>query len=342
MPTTATKKTPEPLSFKQKAVLYSEKILKFLFGLSVKLGQGHEVAKNNFNLGLHHLRQGNYADAIFRFKAVTWLEPGNVQAWYQLGTAYLGDNHVGMAASAYRKALSLRPDNDEVAYMLAIARGAKATPEELPKNMPFSLVHNHFERLAPSYNIEQVEHNRYKGHLLMAEAVRPLLVGGRIDHVVLDLGCGTGLCAEPLRSVAAHVTGVDISEGMLTQAMTLKSSGNKKIYDELILKEVREFLKEAHQEYYDIVLAGALFSFMGDVQEFFQRVVKVMRAGAFLVFTADSMEGTGYRFDAQAGRFRFSRAYLQEMATTYGLSELKLEEVEAYPGYKMWLAVFRK
>jgi predicted TPR repeat methyltransferase len=300
------------------------------------------VAQNNYQLGIKHLAAGNFSDAVFRFKAVTWLEPSNAEAWYNLATSYLADRKPSLAVQGYRRTLELKPDYEEAAYMLAVALGKKVTPQEMPRKMPLTLVTSHFEGLAEDYNRQQVEQGQYKGHIKLGEAARSVLQSGRMDHVVLDLGCGTGLCGAELRHVASAITGVDISPKMLIEAMKLKDTNNRKIFDELIQREAEGFLKDAYADYYDVILAGVTFSFIGDVSAIFTQALRTLKTGGILAFTADKTDGKDYVFDPAGGRFRFSKDYFQKLAAECGFKELRFDEIEAYPGYNMWLVILRK
>ena len=321
---------------------HSETALKYLFSLSAKFGRSGEVAGNNYQLGLKHLAAGNYGDAVFRFKAVTWLQPENIEAWYNLATSYLAARRVAESVATYRKTLALKPNHEEAAYMLAVALGKKAQPNEMPRNMPRSLATAHFNSLAATFDQEQVEKGGYRGHYKLADAVRGAVQPGRIDHKVLDMGCGTGLVGAQLRSIAGYITGLDIAPAMLAQAMQRKDDRQHKIYDELIERDVAVFLKDAPASEYDIVAAGAAFSFIGDLEAIFAQAHRTLRAGGLMAFTADKTDSKGYVFDPAGGRFRFSRDYLQQLAATCGFQELRFEEIEAYPGYQVWLVILKK
>ncbi len=336
------KKASPAASLKQQLMNYGEDVLQYLFSLSAKFARSGEVARNNYQLGLNHLAAGHFTDAIFRFKAVTWIEPGNADAWYNLATSYLADSQPMKAVQAYRKTLALKPGSEEAAYMLAVALGKRAQPQEMPRHMPLSLALSHFNGLAASYDEQQLVQGKYQGHTKLAEALRPRLVQGRVDHVVLDLGCGTGLCGAQLRAQAARLVGVDMSPAMLAQAMQRKDTNNRKIYDELIEREATQFLKEASESEYDIILAGVIFSFIGDLSAIVAQAARTLKPGGLLAFTADMTQAKDYVFDAAGGRFRFSRDYLQKLASQHGLTELCFEEIEAYPGYLMWLAIYKK
>jgi predicted TPR repeat methyltransferase len=337
-----TKPTQAARSLREQINTHSEQALKALFGLLSRLRRGNEVARNNYALGVQHLAKGNYSDAIFRFKAVTWLEPENAAAWYGLGTAYFADGKPANAATHYRKALALKPDYEEATYMLAMARGNRAGEGELPRRMPRQLCISHFERQAGGFDAEQLERARYSGHTRLDAAVRAHAAPGRVDHVLLDLGCGTGLCAQPLASLASSITGVDHSKAMLAQAMA-KTAGSRRLYHELVERDALDYLRAAEAESVDIAISGLMLSFMGEPNGLFGEVARVLRPGGLFAFTADRLEGAGeLQLDTRGGRFRFSEAYLRKLAGAGGLAVVQLEPVEAYPGYLVWLAVLRK
>ncbi|MFW0778297.1 MAG: methyltransferase domain-containing protein [Rickettsiales bacterium] len=328
-------------SLKQDAAIYGEQFAKFMFGIAAKLGTADEVAKKNYSLGLMHLNQGNFSDAIFRFKAVTWLQPQNADAWYYLGIVSLADEQKKMAVAAFSRAKKLRPDYEEAAYMFAIARGKNAKPDEMPQSMPLTLALNHFEGIAPTYEESQLGEFNYQGHTLVAAAIRKHATKGRVDYTALDLGVGTGLCGPLVKDITAEITGVDISEIMLQKAITLKD-GSDKVYNALIKRDAREFLTESPDTAYDLIIACGLFSFMGDLQQTFAEIARGLRTGGLFVFTAEMMEGDGFQLDPDAGLFRFSEIYLKGLATNNGLTELSFEEVEVYPNHKQWLCVYKK
>lgn len=301
-----------------------------------------DIARNNFNTGMHHLRQGNLSDAIMRFKLVVWLEPGNAEAWYQLGCAYVQSGKNDLAVKALRKSQQIRPQSEETNYMIAIAAGAKIPEAQLPKMMPRSLALTYFDGLAPEFTEDQLEVYGYRGHILLCEAVKAAVTPGRIDHVILDLGVGTGLCGPLLRDIAASITGVDMSSPMLAEAMKVKDADGNKIYDSLIHRDIEDFLANSYESAYDIVLAAGVVSFIGGLDALYVQVARVLKPGGLFALTADKMEGLEYRFDPAAARFRFSSHYLGSLAEANGLSVVRLEEVAAYPDIRTWLCVFAK
>jgi predicted TPR repeat methyltransferase len=326
----------------KKAQAFGEKLLRQLFGATVNFEKARDIVRNNYELGLQHFERGNVKDAIFRFRLVTWLDPAYGPAWYHLGRSYLADGKASPAIAALRKAVRLRPDLEEAGYMLAIAQGKNTPSGELPRKIPLALALGHFDAQAPDFTREQVETYQYQGHTLLTQAIRAALTPGRIDHVVLDLGVGTGLAGPGLRDIAAQMTGVDFSEAMLKEAMQLKDAPGPKISDALIKRELHEFLLEAAAASCDIVLAASTLSYVGDLHTIFQQMLRILTPGGIFAFTVDMQDGPDWRFDPEEGRFRYSQSYLRSMGSLTGLLEVTCEKAPVYPNSPMWLCVFKK
>lgn len=300
-----------------------------------------DMTANNFELGQMHLQLGNTTDAIFRFKIVTWLEPKHTDAWFFLGTSYMAAGQNSNAVRALNKALELRPGYEEAIYMRAIAKGKSALPSDLPKRMPLTLAKSHFDSIAASYTGDQVDIMKYEGHILLCNAIRQHVIQDRVDHEIIELGVGTGLCGPLVRNIAARLIGVDMSTNMLSEAMQLQDGTGRKVYDILIKKEMHDFLRESPAEVADVVMSATALSYVGELSELFPMVAKVLRPGGVFAFTVDPAQ-SGYALDTSAGRYRFSPEYLNGLADSCGLKQLRMEEILAYPEYKMLLCVYAK
>ncbi len=317
-------------------------IVQKMFGLSGDWYKHRDIGKNNFTLGVRHFQLGNIRDAVLRLKMATWMDPTHAEAWYYLGRSLMADGKNPQAIAALTKALKLNPSHEETAYMLALASGSSTPAEKLPKKMPASMVLEHFEAIASGFSEEQVNHYEYTAHIALADAIRAALVPGRIDHTVLELGVGTGLCGSRLRDVSAELTGVDFSGRMLEEAMKVQDAQGKKLYDALIKREVHEFLGEAAPTSYDVVLFCGLLSYIGDPARLLPLAVAALKQGGVLAFTAEKMDGDGFRFDPKAGYFRFSLPYLRALAVSAGLTEASCAEAKFYPDDSGLVCVFKK
>jgi predicted TPR repeat methyltransferase len=326
---------------KEKTQSSFDRAMVFLFGNKLNWRTLGNIAQNNYELGLRHFQLGNLKDAMFRLKIALRFDPNNAKAWYILGRLYLAEGNNAEAKTALKKSLTLKP-NEESAYMLALVGGKKTPEADLPKTIPMSLALEYFDDVAPSFTKDQLDTYGYRGHTLLCNAIRAFLVPGRLDHDILELGVGTGLCGPLMRDVSVRITGVDISENMLAEAIKLENAQGDKIYDALVKRDLKEFLRDAASDNYDVVMAAGVLSYLGDVGEVFAQSSRVLKKGGLFAFTADIFDGQGVHFDTEQARFGFAKAYLQELAAKSGLTEMKFEEVTAYPGQRAWLCVYKK
>lgn len=299
------------------------------------------ILQNNYDLGRGHLLRGNTQDAIMRFRFVIWLDPKYRDSWYWLGCSYVAAGDLKQAREALLKALRQNPASDDARYMLALVMGKAMPKGELPRSIPQHILIEQFDSMADIFNTQQSELN-YDGHTQLCNAVRAATMPGRIDHVVLDLGVGTGLCGPLVRDLASHLTGVDFSEKMLAETMKLSDERGRKIYDALLKREILEFIADGPDASYDIILAAGVVGYLGELLPLFQQSARLLKSGGIFAFTADAVEGGGYQFDPEIGRFRYSQPYLADLATRFGLTEFRCREAAIYPENAGLLCVYRK
>ncbi len=86
-----------------------------------EIKKAQNVAKNNYDLGKKHYENGNFSDAVMRFRLVTWLEPKQAMGWLWLGKSYMAGKDILRARGALFKALELKPDLQEATDLLKAA-----------------------------------------------------------------------------------------------------------------------------------------------------------------------------------------------------------------------------
>lgn len=123
---------------------------------------------------------------------------------------------------------------------------------------------------------------------------------------ILDLGCGTGLAAEPFARFGARLTGVDLSGGMLAKA------AERNAYDCLVQADIVDFLRE-RGEAFDLVLAADVLIYLGDLAPLFEALGPVVRPGGLFVFSVE-VGDDGWTV-LPSGRFAHADAYLRDLAT---------------------------
>src|SRR6056297_416735 len=204
---------------------------------------------------------------------------------YEAGLAAEKAGDLEAAAGAYARALALDPeDRGGVAIRLA-ALGLAPDPETAPPAYVATL----FDQTAERFDDILVEQLGYAVPLMLRDLLERHGVprAGRL----LDLGCGTGLAGDSLRERADHVTGVDLSEGMLDIAHDRGS------YDELYVGEAVAFLEGWDEAPFDLIAATDMLPYLGPVEGLFRTAAAALVPGGHLAVSTEALadgEGPGW------------------------------------------------
>ena len=166
---------------------------------------------------------------------------------------------------------------------------------------------------------------RYDEHLLveLAYAAPNLLrgiVGRRLDGrgpLVVDLGCGTGLCGPLFRPLAGSLIGVDLSAEMLAKAQT------RNAYDRLVEADLVQFMTGSDLRA-ELCLAADVFVYIGNLAPAFRAIAAALGEGGYLAFTTESGEGRLWTLQ-RTGRYAHSRDYILRLAQESGLEVVAVE-----------------
>jgi predicted TPR repeat methyltransferase len=168
---------------------------------------------------------------------------------------------------------------------------------------PAAYVEAHFDEFAEGFDNKLVDILGYKVPQQLADMVascRPTLA------TILDLGCGTGLAAEPLGRFGARLTGIDLSEKMLAIAT------RRNAYHDLIKADVVSYLADSPRSF-DLVFAADLLIYLGRLEELIGLIARVLPAGGLF---AASIEGAGHGDFTllSSGRFAHNETYFETCA----------------------------
>ena len=233
-------------------------------------------------------------------------------ALFALGEARakLGDR--SGAATAFRAALAADPaDAMGAAARLALIGDGKAA-----HNLPRAYVARLFDEYADRFDRHLVEALGYRGPALIAAAIEAAAPGRRFRRA-LDLGCGTGLAAAPLRERVARLEGVDLSAAMLAKARA------RGLYDALDAADIVEHLRRFAAAF-DLVVAADALVYCGDLEPAFAAAAAALAPGGLFAFTTETFAGDGYRL-GPAMRFAHARAYVEASAAAAGLTRRVVE-----------------
>ncbi len=264
------------------------------------------------NLGVALEAKGQPEQAIAAYQRSVELRPDNADAFANLGHVLRELGRIAEAIAAYRKATELKPDSPDWRHVLAALTG-----DSLPTGTPSSYLRKLFDSYADEFDTHLVEKLGYHVPEQLLGAVLAVAPGRRFD--ILDLGCGTGLCGVQFRPHARTLSGVDLSPAMLAKAAA------RGIYDKLATGDIAEAMRD-WENCFDLILAGDLFVYVGDLDGVFHSAARVLRRDGLLAFSLERYDGEGFVLHSQI-RFSHSLDYVRRLARTHRLAELHTQEI---------------
>jgi predicted TPR repeat methyltransferase len=195
--------------------------------------------------------------------------------------------------------LACNPGDAMQTYLLAALRS-----ESLVR-APDNYLVAYFDEFADTFEKKLVDALDYrvpeKLHAMLAKS-------GRRFANVLDLGCGTGLCAPFLHQLGDRLTGVDLSHRMLEKASA------RGLYSDLIEAEAGDFL-DLCADRFDLVVAADFVIYFGDLATLFEKVARVLKPGGLFAFNTETAE-RNFRI-LPSGRFAHATDYIDAAAAAH-------------------------
>jgi len=165
-----------------------------------------------------------------------------------------------------------------------------------------------FDNFAATYE-QTLKNIQYSVVDKIAELYAPL------KGKILDLGCGTGLVAQKLKTADNQFVGVDISAKMLDLAR------RKNIYSELKQDDITEYLHDSHPDF-DCIIAADVFCYFGDL-----RPLIASAAPTRLIFSIET-DDSAEKFIVQAnGRYKHNPQYIELLLHNSGYTEVTQTEL---------------
>ncbi len=270
------------------------------------------------------LAEGDAAAALEMAEQALERAPDFAPAWLLVGRAH--EHRFGLsrfeddrrvAISAFERALAIEPHDVLGARVRLAALGVGAATEAMSRAYVRAL----YDGYAPRFERHLVDELGYCGPERMRAALEKACCPSHRFAVALDLGCGTGLMGEALRSRVDRLVGVDLSPAMLSL------SSNRGIYDRLVESDLVEFLDGEPSASADLVVAADVLIYLGDLDPLLSGVERVLRSGGRVALTVQSHDGEGIHLGAD-GRFAHAVLYLREASARNSLSVIALEASE--------------
>ncbi|MEO7760284.1 MAG: tetratricopeptide repeat protein [Casimicrobiaceae bacterium] len=252
------------------------------------------------------LRQVEHEQALESCAKALAIDPLFAEAWTVRGTILAELKRHEEAAAAFEQAIANGGDEKLNGFFLAGMRssGPPAAP-------PRHYVETLFDEYAGTFDDHLVQVLHYQAHNILIESLR-LLTSRRFERA-LDLGCGTGLCGVLLQPIAAAIDGVDLSANMLEKA------AGRHVYAELVHADIGEHLHATGQRY-DLVVAGDVFIYIGDLSAIFAGVVRVLDAGGAFCFSAELVDDNEDFVLRSTLRYAQSERFIRRLAREHGFA----------------------
>lgn len=284
------------------------------FGRAIELQGDYAIAHSNLGRVLEEA--GREAEALASYRRAVEIGAESGAPYLNLGLALARLGREDEARGMFREALERGVDSAEARFHMAAATGVA-----MPSTAPPAHIVKLFDEMAASFDHHLVEELDYRAPGLLRDAILAAAATGDAGDPllgdILDLGCGTGLCAPLFKPHARRLVGVDLSPAMIEQARA------RQLYDELITGELTEILLERPGAF-DLVLAADVLVYMGDLSAVFAGAAGALRAGGLFAFSVEVQDEAGYAL-RPTRRYSHSAEYLRERARAAGWVELSLE-----------------
>ncbi|MDD4556962.1 MAG: tetratricopeptide repeat protein [Alphaproteobacteria bacterium] len=132
-----------------------------------------------------------------------------------------------------------------------------------------------------------------------------------VNGKVIDLGCGTGLLGESIKTSENEFIGIDLSQNMLTLA------AEKNVYDELIKTDALSYLKENKD--FDWLFALDVFNYIGDVSEILKQCQNKK-----ICFSIEILENSEKDYTlSESGRYLHNSQYIENLLESLGFPTIE-------------------
>lgn len=269
-------------------------------------GRPQELPANQLTELAGRLRdEGKVQAAYLCHERVTQLEPDNVDHWRTLGElAHIVGKRVA-AKEAYEQYLVLCPDDAEIQHLLTSLRDDAA-----PARVPDECIKQLYERFSDFYDSNMCDELGYSGPENLTAAIEDI-IDERESLSMLDLGCGTGLAASKLKHRTSRIRGVDLSPEMVAIAR------DRKIYDQLHVAEITEFLSGC-DETFDLIVACDALIYFGDLSLVIAPAVKALNPDGVIAFSVEAAPAPPWSL-TDSGRYVHHVTHITEVADSLGL-----------------------
>jgi predicted TPR repeat methyltransferase len=258
-----------------------------------------ELIEIRFNLAACLQQLCIYDEAIVHYRHIIERYQRHDSSLYNLACIYYALKNFDAARFFWEKHLLIRPNHQITQYMLNhLQKGPISAAQHQ------SYIEGLFDHYASFYDQHMQETLNYQFPSFL-ESYLSTHAKDKKYHTILELGCGTGLCAKTLHSYTMSLIGVDISQEMLKKASTTG------LYQKLHHADIIDFLSSSNQEY-DLIVALDVTPYILDLDTLLKRVQQNLNFKGSLFFSIEVSNHYPYQLQGN-GRFSFHPDFIKTL-----------------------------
>ncbi|MBX3611559.1 MAG: tetratricopeptide repeat protein [Hydrogenophaga sp.] len=266
---------------------------------------GAPQAGLRLSLAMCELQLAHAREALQALDEALQIDPGLAEAWTQRGHMMRHGGQLDEAARCFRQAMAHGSDDELHRFFLAAVSDVREPPPP-----PALYARALFDRYADDFQDHLLAQLRYTAPQTL---LNPLVAAGVRWQRVLDLGCGTGLCARVLAPNADAIDGVDVAEEMVQRA---QDSG---LYRQVVRADLLDALRDANG-HFDLIVAADVFIYVGALDAVFAAVTDRLAPGSTFAFCVEQAdEGRALQLRPSL-RYAHGRAAIEALAKAGGLN----------------------
>jgi len=265
---------------------------------------------------------GQLDAAIKCYEKAISIKPDYAEAYSNFGGVLNKLGKISEAVKCYEKALTIKPDYADAHHLLngLIGHTSKSPPKRYVEKL--------FDHYADRFDDSLVEGLQYRLPFLMKELILKLNPTKNKFKKVIDLGCGTGLSGHGLRDISENLTGIDLSNNMISKAK------ERQIYDHLIVGDIVDTLNSS-KEKYDLFIALDVLIYIGEVTAIINTVRNCSNKNAYFILSIESQVDGEYSL-LKTGRYSHSENYILNSASDM-FKLIRSEEVNLRKEEENWI-----
>ena len=260
------------------------------------------IKKNPYtfnNIANSYKGMGNNKEAINNLLQAIKIEKNSSKIYFNLAEMFLSIGDLNNSKKFFNKTIELDQNHEAANFKMDLLNGK--LKGEFPKNY----LKNYFNDYAETFEKHLISDLHYSVPIVFSKIINDKYGINYSFKKILDLGCGTGLCGNQIKNNYQSLTGIDISIEML------KKAKEKSIYSELHCCDIINFLTKTNEKY-ELIIAGDVLIYIGNLSEFFRLCSSVMTENARFIFSIEVEKTKNYSAKL-TGRYSHNYNYIKKL-----------------------------